>query len=86
MNFVVSFAISLFSGVLEEAAEEFGCGKDTMALALTLYILGLAFGRSCQRCHLEDHTLTFPQDHSYSALHRSTMAARLHWLSAWLDL
>lgn len=44
MNFVVSLAISLFTGILDVSGREFHQSIDRMQLALTLYILGLAFG------------------------------------------
>lgn len=46
MNFIVSFAISIFSGVEEKAKETAfkGEANDVMQLGVSLYILGLAIG------------------------------------------
>lgn len=45
MNFIVSFAISVFSGVAPEAGYELGYDKDTMQLGVSAFILGLALGQ-----------------------------------------
>lgn len=60
MNFVVSFAISLFSGVMKEASVEFGVQVEEMQLALTVYILGLAFGRSSTTISFKHNVLIEP--------------------------
>ncbi|KAK4505201.1 hypothetical protein PRZ48_003164 [Zasmidium cellare] len=45
MNFIVSFAISVFSGVEEKAQEAFhGEDSNVMQLGVSLYIFGLAMG------------------------------------------
>lgn len=46
MNFIVSFAISIFSGVEEKAKETtfHGEGDNVMQLGVSLYIFGLAMG------------------------------------------
>lgn len=45
MNFIVSFAISVLSGVLTEAGQEMDVDANSMQLAVSMFILGLAIGR-----------------------------------------
>lgn len=44
MNFIVSFAISIFSGVLDQVEDDFRNGGSAVKLGVSLFILGLALG------------------------------------------
>lgn len=44
MTFVVTFASSVFSSATEVTAMEFGVSSEVMILAVSLFVLGFAFG------------------------------------------
>jgi hypothetical protein len=71
MNFVVSLAISLCSGMLGDIATEYDIGETKASLTLTTFILGLALGTSFDST--SSHLLTILQAQSSSARHRNTM-------------
>lgn len=44
MTFVVTFASSVFSTVVEPTSQEFGVSQEVMILGVSLFVLGFAWG------------------------------------------